>query len=84
MHRHIVDRMDLQVTRQHLVGVGPDLHFVNVREEARLLDFLHQVDRVDGNQYWLLLVAIDNTRNTSGAAYSTSGPLAGPIAKLRI
>ncbi len=77
--RLIGDRIELQIARQHPMGLAVDFDLVNAAEEARRVDLFPELDGIDGDHHRILFVAIDDTRHTALAACCTGCPLTCPI-----
>ena len=77
--RNVGDRVELNVTRQHMVGCVTDLDVEQVGEKARGAQNAFELQTVQRNRYRLFLVAVDYGGDPASAARLTGNPLAGPV-----
>ena len=76
MHRQVLDRVELEVARDHAMLRAVDIEIVERGEEAPGIDALAQFVMVEQDHHRGLVLAVDHARHSAGATRSPGGPLA--------
>src|SRR5262249_56574603 len=84
VHRQVLDRIELEVARDHAMLGAVELELVDGGEKTPGIDALLELGVVDRNGHRRLAVAVDHARHAAGSTLRPGGPLAGPRARRRL
>ena len=76
MHRQILDRVELEVARDHAVLGAVHIEIVKRGEEAPGIDALAQFVMVERDHQRGFVLSVDHARHSAGTTCSPGGPLA--------
>src|SRR4029079_2976280 len=84
MDRQILDRIELEVARNHAVFRSLDLDIVERGEKASRINALTQIGMLEQHQHRGLAVTINHARHLAGATRIPGGPLAALRTRRRL